>query len=269
MENRETYLGQSMDDIVFESRNKAYGAFILRGAYAKNMLKALGISCSLFVFSLYTPKMAKSIGLFSDEPEEQLDTTTITLAPPPSIKKDETPPPPPPPEPIVERPTAKFMEMKAVEKDKAEDPPPTIEELEDKDIGKKDVEGKKTDDPPPIDPPPGGEGEDNKVYTNVDQEAEFIGGDAAFYAFLDDNLVYPAGPKANEIEGVSTIVFVVTQTGAIEDVRVERTSGNDEMDAEAVRVIRKCSKRYKPAKNNGKPVKSIFRIGITFQLEEE
>jgi TonB family protein len=64
-------------------------------------------------------------------------------------------------------------------------------------------------------------------------------------------------------------VFVVTQSGAIEDVRVERTSGNDEMDAEAVRVIRKCSKRYKPAKNNGKPVKSIFRIGITFQLEEE
>ena len=133
-----------MDEMVFETRNKAYGAYTLRGEYHKHLLKALALSCSIFVFGLYSPKMVKSLGLFADKPEETLDTTTIVLTQPPSLK-DEPPPPPPPPVQEVVRPTARFLEMQAVKKDEVTDPPPpTIDELEDKDIGKKKVEGEPT-----------------------------------------------------------------------------------------------------------------------------
>jgi len=268
MDNNKLYTGQSMDEMVFETRNKAYGAYTLRGEYHKHLLKALALSCSIFVFGLYSPKMVKSLGLFADKPEETLDTTTIVLTQPPSLK-DEPPPPPPPPVQEVVRPTARFLEMQAVKKDEVTDPPPpTIDELQDKDIGKKNVDGDPTGDPPPVVDLGGGDIVDDKVYVNVDQKAEFIGGEDAFYQFLEDNLKYPEGPKADGITGVATVIFVVTQSGGVEDVRIERTAGNSELDEEAKRVLRKCSRMFKPGKNGGKPVKSIFRIPITFELEE-
>ena len=114
MDNNKLYTGQSMDEMVFETRNKAYGAYTLRGEYHKHLLKALALSCSIFIFGLYSPKMVKSLGLFADKPEETLDTTTIVLAQPPSLK-DEPPPPPPPPVQELPPPTIKFNEVESTE----------------------------------------------------------------------------------------------------------------------------------------------------------
>jgi protein TonB len=271
MDIKGTYSNQSMDDIVFDRRNKSYGAYMLRGLYSKNLLKAIGISVGVFVFSLYTPKMAKAIGLFSDKGEEILDTTTIVLSAPPSIKEDAPPPPPPPPEVEVQRPTEKFMEMLAVKKEEAEDPPPTIEDLKDKDIGTEKIEGTATDDPPPIVEEVVGTGEviDDKIYVNVDQKAQFIGGDEALAEFLHDNLDYPEEAKMYEQEGTTIVSFIVTADGTVIDVKVGRTSGVPKLDAEAVRVIKRTSGRFKPGKINGKAVKSYCQLPITFELEEE
>ncbi len=271
MENKGEFFDQSMDDIVFDRRNKSYGAYFLRETYKKHLLKAIGIGIGVFVFSLYTPKMAKAIGLFKDKPAEILDTTTITLTAPPSLKPDAPPPPPPPPEIEVQRPTEKFMEMLAVKKEEAEDPPPTVEELKDKDIGTEKVEGTATDDPPPIVEEVVGTGEviDNKTYVDVDQKAQFIGGEEAMKEFLHDNLVYPEAEKLYEISGETIVSFVVTIDGKVEEVKVARSSGNAKLDAEAVRVIRKTTGRFKAGKINGKSVRSVCKIPITFELEDE
>lgn len=257
-----------MDDIVFDNRNKSYGAYELRNIYEKHLIKALLISVGVFVFSLYTPKMAKTLGLFSEAPEETFDTTSLVLLPPPSIKPDE-PPPPPPPEPVeVVRPTERFLEMLAVEKEKAVDPPPpTIDELEGKDIGNKKVEGTPTDEPPPIVDEVVTDVVDEKVYVDVDQKAEFIGGDAALQEFLGEHLVYPEAARSNEISGETQVIFTVNIDGKVEDVRVAKSSGNSDLDAEAVRVLKKTSYKFKPAKFNGKSVRSACRIPITFELE--
>jgi protein TonB len=271
MDSNKNFLNQSMDDIVFDNRNKGYGAFDLRNVYEKHLMKALLISVSVFVFSLYTPKIANTLGLFAPDEEEQLDTTIVDLIQPPSIKEDETPPPPPP-EPVeVQRPTEKFLEMLAVKKEDADkDPPPTVDDLKDKEIGDKKIEGDPNAEPVITDPDLGtGDVVDpDKLYQVVDQQAEFIGGQAALTQFLEENLNYPEGPKSLGIAGVVQVYFVVSIDGKVADVSVLNSSGDKELDAEAIRVVRKCSNRFKPAKVAGKSVKAPCRIPITFEIDE-
>ena len=271
MDSNKNFFDQSMDEIVFDNRNKGYGAFDLRTVYEKHLLKALALSVSIFVFALYSPKIANNLGLFDKEEEEKVDTTIVELIQPPSIKDEETPPPPPP-EPVeVQRPTEKFLEMLAVdEKDADKDPPPTVDDLKDKEIGDKKVEGDPNAEPVIIDPDLGtGDVIDpNKTYTEVDQQAEFIGGQAALTAFLEENLEYPEGPKSLGISGVVQVYFIVTIDGKVIDVSVMNSSGDKELDAEAVRVVRKCNNRFKPAKVKGKSVKAPCRIPITFDIDE-
>lgn len=271
MDSNKNFFDQSMNDIVFDNRNKGYGAFDLRNVYEKHLLKALALSVSIFVFSLYTPKIANTLGLFDKEEEETVDTTIVDLIQPPSIKKDETPPPPPP-EPVeVQRPTEKFLEMLAVKKEDADkDPPPTVDDLRDKEIGDKKIEGDPNAEPVIVDPDlgTGDVVDDNKLYLNVDQQAEFIGGQAALTEFLEENLQYPEGPKSLGIAGVVQVYFIVSVDGKVTDVSVLNSSGDKELDAEAIRVVRKCSNRFKPAKVAGKSVKAPCRIPITFEIDE-
>lgn len=268
MESRLDYHGQTMDEIVFDSRNKNYGAFALRQLYEKHLIKALVITSCAFIFSMYTPKIVKSLGLFADKPEDLLDTTSIVLQAPPSIKPDEPPPPPPPPVEI-ERPTARFLEMEAVKKeDVTEEPPPTIEQLEDKDIGDKNIEGEKTDEPPPIiETVTGGDGIDkNKVYEKVEQMPEYVGGHGAFTDFIEENLSYPAEEANDGVQGTAKVYFVVTEEGRVEQVRLAKTSGSARLDAEAIRLI-KMQPKYKPGRQNGVAVKVLCIIPIEFTIE--
>ena len=79
MENKVNFKNETMDDIVFDNRNKEYGAFAIRKAYAKNLLTAIGIAVLVFSFSMYTPAIAKKLGLFKDKAAEKLDTTSVVL----------------------------------------------------------------------------------------------------------------------------------------------------------------------------------------------
>lgn len=268
MESRLDYHAQSMDEIVFDARNKSYGAYTLRRLYEKHLLKALAITSCAFIFSMYTPKIAKNLGLFADKPAEVLDTTTIVLAAPPSIKPDEPPPPPPPPV-EVERPTVRFLEMEAVKKeDVTEEAPPTIEDIKDNDIGDKNVEGEKTDEPPPIvETVTGGDGIDkNKVYEKVEQMPEYVGGHEAFSEFIEENLAYPPDEAADGVQGIAKVYFVVTEEGKVEQVRLAKSSGSPRLDAEAIRLI-KMQPKYKPGRQNGVAVKVLCIIPIEFTIE--
>ncbi|MDI1234506.1 MAG: energy transducer TonB [bacterium] len=269
MEVKLDYHKQSMDEIVFDARNKNYGAYVLRQLYEKHLLKALGISVFVFVFTMFSPKIVKNLGLFAAAEEEQTDTTVLTLVAPPSIKPDEPPPPPPPPVEPVLRPTARFMEMEAVKKEEVDEPPPpTIIELENKDIGKENIKAEITDEPPPIIVQvTGGTGVDkNKIYEKVEQYPAYIGGQPAIDDFLADNLVYPPDDYDNGVTGLVVVYFVVTETGQVTDVRVGKSSRHPKLDAAAVNVVKKLSK-FKPGKQNGEAVKVRCEIPIEFAIE--
>jgi|AntRauTorckE5430_2_1112549.scaffolds.fasta_scaffold06189_2 protein TonB len=100
---------------------------------------------------------------------------------------------------------------------------------------------------------------------DVSEKAEFPGGEDSLQRFVYDNLVYPSLAKQNNAEGTVTVMFVINEIGEIQDVTVVTSLGQG-LDQEAVRLIKKTSGLWKPAKQRDKPVSMRFRIPIKFEL---
>ncbi len=110
------------------------------------------------------------------------------------------------------------------------------------------------------------QGED-PIYSSVDEFPEFPGGTNAMMNFLSSNLKYPESAKNNKQQGKVFISFVVEKDGGITDVKVMRGVCED-IDAEAIRVVKSMPK-WKPGKQEGKPVRVHYTLPITFKLNEE
>ncbi len=89
-------LKRSMDDIVFEGRNKNYGAFQLRRLYDKHMSRAMISGIIFFILVVSSPTIIRLIKGFIPENNEELVMKEVTLAEPPPIDPLKPPPPPPP-----------------------------------------------------------------------------------------------------------------------------------------------------------------------------
>lgn len=98
----------------------------------------------------------------------------------------------------------------------------------------------------------------------VQSEPEFPGGPEAMRQYLIKNLVYPAEALKNEIGGKVYLRFQIEEDGNISNVKVQRgITDCPNCDAEAVRVV-KAMPKWKPAENDGKPIKSWFNLPIKF-----
>ena len=104
-----------------------------------------------------------------------------------------------------------------------------------------------------------------KVYESVEQMPEFPGGIEALVKFLQENIKYPAQAAANKIEGRVIVQFIIEKTGEVGDVQVVR-SVNEELDAEAVRVVKSMPK-FTPGRQDGKDVAVWFTLPISFKLQ--
>lgn len=103
-----------------------------------------------------------------------------------------------------------------------------------------------------------------KVFDAVEQPPQFPGGEAALYKFIKEHLNYPQVAIDNNVQGKVIVQFVVTRTGQIGEVRVARSKDPD-LDKEAVRVVRTLPK-FQPGKQNGNAVNVWFTLPVTFQL---
>ena len=94
-----------MDEIVFEQRNKSYGAFELRQLIDRHKIKGLLIAIAFFTFVVLASqfKIFAFLGKLTKEKEVNIEMTDVELPPPPPPPVDAPPPPPPPPPPV--RPT--------------------------------------------------------------------------------------------------------------------------------------------------------------------
>jgi TonB family protein len=102
------------------------------------------------------------------------------------------------------------------------------------------------------------------VFTKVDVEAEYPGGQQGWYDYLIKNLKYPASAIKNEIQGEVVVEFIVKKSGMVTDIHA--ISGPAELKEASVNVI-KASGHWIPAKQNGKIVESYKRQPINFKLE--
>lgn len=254
------------NDIVFEHRNKAYGAYFIRTNYSKHVVLAAIIAFATVGLVLAMPKIVEFLKGADDV--EELPTRTIKytdLAPPPPIDKNTPPPPkldiPPPVKTII-----KFLPPKVTDKEIVEEEPmPTIEEIKENETGAEDIVGTgEVVFDEPVEEVVKETSDEDVIFTVVEQQAEFPGGFEAMAKFLAKNVKYPAQARRMGVEGSVFVSFIIDREGNISDPQVIKGI-SAECDKEAVRVV-KLMPPWKPGKQNGKAVKCRFVLPIKFKL---
>jgi periplasmic protein TonB len=252
------------NDIVFEDKNKLYGAYELRKNHNRTVALALLISSVLFVFAVSLPAIIEWIQNNATEQTAEVDITDVILTPPPPIDETVPPPPPPPPPPVME--TVKFTPPVVTDEEVIEEPPP-VQQEEQPQISTETQEGKGDQDI--IVPTEGNDalGDDKTIYTFVEENPEFPGGGfGAMQKWLQANLKYPQLEKEANISGTVHLEFIVDKEGKISEVKILKgVSGGPGLDKEALRVV-KLMPAWKPGKMNGRPVIVRYRIPIKFSL---
>ena len=264
-------------DIIFDGKNKAYGAYQLRKTYNSRMAKALiAVGLSLLVVVGGT-LIAGFINAKSAK--EELTVVDTQMA---EVKKDEPPPPPPPPPPPTPPPPPEIKQIQftppKIVKDAEVKKDEVIKELEpDAVISTKTVESDNTKQV--VQAPVEDKGsqvvevtkavEEDKIFTKVEIEAEYPGGTGAWRKFLERNLNGQVATDNSAPAGKYTVVvrFIVAKDGSVSDITPETSVGYG-MEGEAVRAIKKAPK-WTPAQQNGNIVKAYRRQPITFVVGEE
>jgi len=104
----------------------------------------------------------------------------------------------------------------------------------------------------------------NMLYDRVEKEPEFPGGMQKFYAFLTENIKYPADARRDNIQGRVAVSFVVETDGSLSDVKAPRAI-SPSLGEEAVRVVSQ-SPKWKPGIQNGRPVRVFYTVPVNFDL---
>jgi protein TonB len=259
-------------DIVFEYRNKVYGAYELRRTYPKRIAYAIGgtvLVCLLFI--------AGTIFANGKNKDRQTEVARdVVLAKFDEPVKPVEPPPPAKPEPLP-APTTQFTPPIIVNDVEPDEQMAEVDKLEETKIGTITTDG--PGDVDVVDPPVekiSVTGNDLKVNRDIDNgfktvqiEAQFTGGLEAWARFLRKHLnsEVPAQNGAPSSDYKVIVSFIVDRNGFISDVRAENDPGYGTA-AEAVRVIKK-SPNWTPAVQNGLNVIYRQKQTITFQVREE
>lgn len=266
-------------DIIFEGRNKDYGAYELRKTYKNRLVIAIIATllvCLVFLIASLIANMKKDDNTQIIVQDVNLENTKQ------EEQKPEPPPPPPPPKeepPKVE--ITKFTPPKIVEDAKVEEKNEVKEQevLEDTKIGTINQEGMKDQGivAPPVEEKgtgvveaPKQDVEDyDKEFTSVQIEAQFPGGMPAWKRYLERNLNDRVVEENGGPPGKYTVIvsFRVDKDGNITEVKAENNPGYGTAD-EAVRVIKKGPK-WSPAQQNGRAVIYRQRQSVTFVYTEE
>ncbi len=106
---------------------------------------------------------------------------------------------------------------------------------------------------------------ENKVFDVVEQMPSFPGGQSALMSYLANNIKYPVVAQENGVQGRVVVSFVVERDGSITDVQVVR-SVDPSLDREAQRVV-KSMPRWIPGKQNGQAVRVKYNVPVSFRLQ--
>jgi TonB family protein len=105
----------------------------------------------------------------------------------------------------------------------------------------------------------------NGVYQIVEEMPQYPGGEDALMDYVSKNVVYPSEAQEKGISGRVFVGFIVEKDGSVSNVKVLRGIGGG-CDEEAVRVISGLPK-WKPGKQDGKPVRVSYQMPINFKLQ--
>ncbi len=271
----------SLDDYVFEHRNKAYGAYTLRHSHDRYLAIGLFVSTSFLVMLFLLPwiyqKMHAPHDIVQEVWKEVNLTTEYILEPVKKVISKEKLRSTPKEQKL--KPQVKFTTVQVVSDDLKTDDikPPTQDQLQDQIISTIDKAAQQDGSELISDPQgPNENGETpiqatkplistTQVYDYTEIMPEFKGGEAALLKYLAKHIHYPESAQENNIEGRVIVRFVVTKTGEIDKISILRGIGGG-CDEETLRVIKNMP-RWKPGSQHGKSVSVLFTLPVVFKLQ--
>ena len=272
-------------DLVFEGRNREYGAYRARANKGKFQLRAL-IFVLILIAAIIAFLIAKNAVEAAIEKNRALDGDQVTELS--QLKKDEPKKEEKKKEPELkyEEPKQEKVKVKAsieftVPKIVDDDKVDHSKELKTQDEVTKssfaiasqdyagDGEGGINIDDLKDNQTAGGTStpKEEEVVDNalVEVQASYPGGEAALLAFISKNLVYPQIAVEQELQGTVILRFRVNADGSVGDIIVKKSLSRECAQA-AADVVKKL-KRFVPAKQQGHPVPVWFTLPIRFQLQ--
>ena len=272
-------------DLVFEGKNKDFGAYVIRTDSPKRHNKAVlwtligAIIFGLLAFGFVKANQyleEKRLAEKGEQEEVLIDMSQDAEEPEPEQERLEQPKPEVLPEEVLK--SVKVTELQIVEDDKVkkEDEIKTQDELKETEtaFGQKDNEKgtedrnvtrtlkeevvveKKVEAPKEV---------KEEVFRSVEQMPQFPGGEAALMKYLQSHINYPPMAAENNVQGRVVVQFVVDKTGKVGEVKVVRSVDKD-LDKEAVRVCKSLPK-FTPGRQNGQAVSVWYTLPVTFKLQ--
>jgi periplasmic protein TonB len=278
------YATTRLDDVVFDGRNKSYGAYQLR--YLYHYHNGIGGLCTILLFLLallIVNKVNKKEWVETIPYEWKKETTVVEILP---IDREPEPVPQTAAAPIQQQvETIRNVELEPVPDQIApETTPLTQQQLlqATAHIGHENRSGI-SGIAPVVDPSSGGtsggSGNTGAAASNAgtgagvttdyviaaQYMAEFPGGVQAMKAFLGKNINYPQTAMEQEIEGVVVVQFIIEKDGRISNLEVLRDPGGG-LGKEALRVFKKMP-AWKPARQGDTPVRLRMTAPVAFKLK--
>jgi periplasmic protein TonB len=264
-------LSDSFNDVIFEKRNKAYGAYQMRRRYVQQVLTAVIISCGLFIglfayantamayddIVMAAPKMKHHVIPMT---MEQVKPTTDVIKPK-AEPKVKTTPPAPRKAPTASAPITSTIEVTKEPVEKIPDNTAGGDPKGDPNaLGSGTANPNTCDDclPEPLAEPAAAAPAQIPIWV------EEMPVNDALWGYLASNVRYPHDARERGIEGTVIIEFIVNKDGTYRDIKIAR-GVCPSIDLEAIRVAQKMP-RWKPGKQNGIAVDVLCRQPISFKL---
>ncbi|RPH32962.1 MAG: energy transducer TonB [Bacteroidales bacterium] len=248
----------SFNELVFENRNKEYGAYQIRKKYDSALFWSIFVSVFFISATVITPfivyeGMPIEVVPIDDDKAFELDSTIIIDRPEPE-----------PPKPMVEKaPKLDYSRPVIVDSLSNEE----AKKFLSNDVRNANITNDSVPDYTPEPERPEIEPEDNTINESfsVTEKPYFgIGGDNEFRSWIAQNIVYPQSAIDALIQGKVYMQFVVEKDGSISNIQVIRSIDPD-LSKEAVKVLEQ-SPKWNPGKINGSPVRVKISFPITFSI---
>ncbi len=253
-------------DILFDGRNKEYGAYELRKTYNRRITIALIVTVVIISVIFIGSVIANNLSANDDVKVMKVNDLALK-----AIQPNEPPPPPPPPPPKLPPPppiaTIAFTPPKVVKDEEVIKPPPEVKQIEEAKVDVKTVEGAK--DLGIVAPPVEDKGtqvvaapvekkeDEDKVFTKVEIEASFPGGASAWTKYVQRAIEANQDEFTESDYGTCIVKFIVDKTGKVSDVEATTMKGSKLAEV-ATNAIRK-GPAWVPAQQNGRYV-NAYRL---------
>ena len=251
---------ENFNELVFENRHKAYGAYVIRKSYNENVTVSLLLSTAFFGLLALASVMGSN---FKKGPEknniptvDSLISTTVIITPPEkpeTFPKDKV-------LPDIPKLKTDNISYKPNDKEKPDSAGLSIDPHIVKDG---DVKGKDTAHSTlPVIPNDKPKVENTAAVPIVDHMPEF---DGDVYKFIRDHIRYPTQAIENGTQGMVGLSFIIEKDGSIKNITILKDVA-DGCTQEAIRVVNLMPK-WKPGSNHGEPMRVIINLPVSFKLK--